>query len=108
MGGKPDLGWPFGIELLEQGLKTLEETLLNYYGAITEIRNNRKVPVPDMPESAILAEQIQQTGHLYFDGGLADQPYLFMKEIKVCIDIRDLFRRQWEVADREIKNGSSQ
>jgi hypothetical protein len=47
----------------------------------------------------MFVEQIKQTGHLLWKGGLADQPYIFMIEYKMAYDKKLLN----EVAVREIR-----
>jgi hypothetical protein len=34
---------------------------------------------------------MQSTGRLLVEGGLLDQPYIFMREYKVCSDLITLF-----------------
>lgn len=86
------MGCPFGGIALEEGLSKLSEQVQNYYGALVEVRNNvRREPIPDKPLALVYTQQIRDTGRLLMDGGLMDQPYIFMQEFKTCIDLMTVF-----------------
>lgn len=99
------MGWPFGERALALALEQLENDLIAFYGALTELRNGLRADVPEKPDALTYTEQIQKTQALPYAGGILDQPYLFMREYKKCLDITLLFERQWQAASQGPKAG---
>ncbi len=50
---------------------------------------------PEQPEALSLLRQTRRFGHLYFEGGLANQPYITMLELNTVIEaeIEDMARK---------------
>lgn len=60
--------------------------------------------LPEKPEILVYLDQIQFTGHLIWKGGLSDQPYIFMIELKKAHDKKSLY----ETMLREIRKANQQ
>lgn len=82
--------WAGGIALA-RGLKDLEDALGDYYGTLNEVKLGLTVEHrPVKPQALIYAEQMQLLGIPLVDGGVLDQPYIFMQEYKIVSDIQKL------------------
>lgn len=55
-------------------------------------KGDKPEPVPK-PEALVFFEQIKSSGHLLFEGGLLDQPYITMMELRVCEEVVDVFEQ---------------
>jgi len=60
--------------------------------------------IPEKPEILAYLDQIQFTGHLMWKGGLSDQPYIFMIELKKAQEKKTLF----ETLLRNIRKANEQ
>lgn len=78
---------------LNQKFSELRTALEDYYGALAQILNNIQVEVPDKPIICVYVDQFMVTNKLYNDGGLGDQPYIFMQEFKIAYDRMKLHER---------------
>jgi hypothetical protein len=85
------LGWPFGQIKLSKKFEKLAEELENYYGAINAIRMNVQMAIPDKPEALLLLEQIETYDQLLYPGGIMNQPYILMRELRIVVQIRTAF-----------------
>jgi len=85
------LGRPFGNLELSRRLEELEQELQNYFGAIAEVRANVRTTVPDKPEALLLTEQCQELGLPLVQGGVEDQPYIWIREYRLCVQTKALF-----------------
>lgn len=81
---------PGGIELSER-LKKLEATLRDYYGALNEMRMGLNAKIPPKPKSLVEYERCQALGLPLVQGGVAGQPYIWLQEIAVIIEQKELF-----------------
>ena len=102
------MGRNAGGKVVSDGLETLRQTLYEYYGAINEIEAgifDKKQSMPEKPEALIYTEQMIELGIPLVHGGVLDQPYIFMQEYKICIEVKRLFERlnQQKVTDNEVK-----
>lgn len=82
-----------GGSTLAQKLNELREALGDYYGTLNELQLGLNVPVPEKPEAMIYYEQMEALGIPLVDGGVLDQPYIFMQEYKIVAD----FKKQQEL-----------
>ena len=82
-----------GGRIVEGGLEKLEKELHNYYGALNELAAGIDVKPPDKPEALVLWHQCQATGLPLVEGGLLDQPHIWLQEVAVIINTEALFRR---------------
>jgi len=73
-----------GGRLIGGDLSKLREAISNYYGALSEIREGHKVPLPDKPEALYLYEQCKEMKMPLVTGALRDQPHIWMMEWRVC------------------------
>jgi hypothetical protein len=55
------------------------------------VRAGFRVKIPEKPEALILTEQCQDLGLPLVQGGVEDQPYIWMKEYAICIQTKALF-----------------
>lgn len=85
------MGWPFGDLALAEKLSELDEALQNYFGSIAEVRLGLRTIIPDKPEALILTEQCKDLGLPLVQGGIEDQPYIWMKEYAICVQTKALF-----------------
>jgi hypothetical protein len=47
-----------------------------------------KAEIPEKPEAQLLLEMIQTTGLPLVDGGLIDQPHIWLQELAVVVQAR--------------------
>jgi len=85
------LGRPFGELELSKALDKLREDLEGYFGALNELRYGLNVAVPEKPQSLTFFEQMEEFRSLPKAGGLLDQPFILMREMKLCVEVRDIF-----------------
>jgi len=55
------------------------------------LRYGLNVAVPEKPQSLTFFEQMEEFHSLPKAGGLLDQPYILMREMKLCVEVRDIF-----------------
>ena len=72
-----------GGRLLAYFLHELQEAIGEYYGQLNEIRLGLTDEIPQKPEAMILYEQIQELGIPLVEGGVLDQPFIFMQEYRI-------------------------
>jgi hypothetical protein len=73
---------------------------MDYYGTINELKTLTEsqpnlastIKIPDRPEALTLWEKCQWLGLPLMEGGLADQPHLWIEEVAVVRDIQELFK----------------
>jgi hypothetical protein len=76
------VGWPPGIKRVNKSLEALRDYLLDYYGAINEVKANAR-SVKDLleePEAAALYRKCKSMNTLLVSGGLLDQPHIWLLE----------------------------
>jgi hypothetical protein len=69
----------------------LQNYLFNYYGLLNEQAAGLTVEMPEKAEAVILWEQCEALGSGIYDGGVIDQPYIFMQEVAVIRNTNELF-----------------
>lgn len=79
-----------GIELSER-LKKLEAALRDYYGALNEIKMGLATRIPPKPKTLVEYERCQELGLPLVAGGIKGQPYIWLQEIAVIIEQKQLF-----------------
>ena len=65
--------------------------LMNFYGSINEQKMGVKPDSIEKPEAMILWEKCQEIGLPLVDGGLMDQPYIWLQEVAVIKNTKALF-----------------
>lgn len=45
----------------------------------------------EKPDALVLTQQMLSTGKLLLEGGLLDQPHIFMREYKICVDLMEVY-----------------
>lgn len=73
--------WTGGGSALARGLELLEVALQDYFGTLNEIEQGLNVDVPVKPEALVYWEMMKFTDLPVVDGGLIDQPHIFMREM---------------------------
>lgn len=81
-----------GGSKLEGGLRELEAALHEYFGGLNEILAGLNRKPPEKPEALILWEKCQAMGVQLVDGGLIDQPFIWLQEVRVVIEISSLHK----------------
>jgi hypothetical protein len=76
---------------LSERLKALETALRDYYGALNEIRIGLRKKMPEKPEALILYERCKVLGLPLVEGGVLDQPYIWLQELAIIISQTELF-----------------
>jgi hypothetical protein len=87
-----------GGRVIGQYLNVLRETLWEYYGQLNEIRINIRIKPEDRiekPEALIRFEQARSLQIPYIDGGLVDQPFIWLQEHGVIVQ----FLTEWAVIE---------
>jgi len=69
-----------GGSRLARALSDLTDALGDYYGQLNEVRLGLSDQLPSKPEAMVLHDQMQEFGIPIVDGGLLDQPFIFMME----------------------------
>lgn len=93
------MGRSGGGRLIAGGLEKLEAEILNYFGVIQElavvsdVAPGSAVEIPELPEAVIYYLKMQATGLPLVEGGLIDQPHIFLEEIKVVSETYELQKR---------------
>jgi hypothetical protein len=90
---------PSGGDRVKKGIEELRSALYEYYGALEELRTMQEsmpmvqssVKVPEKPEALILLEQCEALGLPLVEGGLVDQPHLWLEEVAVVRDVKMTF-----------------
>lgn len=81
-----------GGRVVEGGLRRLEEALLGYFGALNELEAGlEKVEVPEQPEALKLWRQCQSIGLPLYEGGLMNQPHIWLLEVALIAETERLF-----------------
>ena len=86
--------WSAGGRLLEERLQELETALHNYFGAVNELAMDHpglNVEVPEKPQALVLYQQCKSLGFHLVEGGLVDQPHIWLQEVAVVADIEALY-----------------
>lgn len=80
-----------GGRVVAGGLDKLREELQDYFGALNEIRAgvNREVPRP--PEAYVKLQQCERLGLPLMEGGLMDQPHIWLLEVGVIREVERVF-----------------
>jgi hypothetical protein len=97
-----DTGGPRpGGRVLSQWLLNLREALENYFGYLNEIASGlHPTEIPDKPNALIRYSQRKEMGIPYIDGGLLDQPYIWVQEDGVISS----FLKEWKAAPTKSKD----
>jgi len=85
------MGWPFGERRVEEGLNELGKTLEDYFGALNQIKEGVNVKIPDKPEALLLLQKCRAIGVPLVEGGLIDQPFIWLQEVAVVTEVTQLF-----------------
>lgn len=98
--------WSAGGRVLEERLKELETALHNYYGALNEAALGHpglKVEIPEKPEALVLYHQCRTLGIQIVDGGLINQPHIWLQEVALVSNIEALYEslRQKAIAESQ-------
>lgn len=96
------MGWPAGGSQVAGAKEELRQALYNFYGALNEVKALSEsnptlvssVKVPDKPEAMVLWEQCQAFSLPLVEGGLLDQPHLWLEEVAVLKEVREAFSRE--------------
>lgn len=94
------MGGSRGGSRLAGGLEKLRLALYDYYGALNELKTLSEaqpylastVKIPQKPEALILWEQCQRLNLPLVEGGLEDQPHIWLEEIAVIEDVKQEFQ----------------
>ncbi len=80
----------------------LRSELRNYYGALNEIEMGLKpAKIPEKPEALALFEQCQALHIPLVQGGVRDQPHIWLMEYAVCAQERELWQALREASRRQ-------
>ena len=82
---------PYGGVALSKKLEKLEAALRDYYGALNEIKMGIRNKIPPRPKSLVEYERCQDLGLPLVEGGVMDQPYIWLQEIAVITEQKQLF-----------------
>jgi len=77
--------------ILSEKLNELEAALREYYGAINEIRMGLRAKVPKKPDALVMHEKCKALGIPLVEGGVMNQPYIWLQELAVIIEQETLF-----------------
>jgi hypothetical protein len=87
---------------VRQTLEQLRNEIRDYYGALNEIEMGLKpAKIPEKPEALVLYEQCQAFGIPLVQGGVRDQPHLWLMEYAVCAQERELWQALREANRRQ-------
>lgn len=86
------MGRTGGGSKLAGKLKELEEELHNYFGVLNQLREGLNVTPLEKPEAFLFWEQTQATGLHLVEGGLLDQPYIWMQELAVVNNVIEIHK----------------
>ena len=74
-----------------EGIKALREALKEYFGVLSSIKDGLPVKaVPEKPEALIKYDQCKAMGIPLVEGGLRDQPHIWLYEYAICQQEREL------------------
>lgn len=76
---------------ISERLEKLEAALREYYGAINELEMGLKTKIPQRPKSLVEYERCKALGLPLAEGGVLNQPYIWLQEIAVIIEQETLF-----------------
>lgn len=96
-----------GGKILGGILKDLEAELDNYYGSLNEIRLGVSHEVPQKPTALIYYEQTKELGVPLVEGGLVDQPHIWLQQYAICMQREKLWKMIAE-GPRNVQNVSRQ
>lgn len=80
-----------GGSRLNDYLDSLQKDIENYYGALNQLAARINVEVPPIPDALAQYKQCVQQGIPLVDGGLIDQPYIWLKEYALCEHLTQIF-----------------
>lgn len=86
--------WSAGGRTLEERLNELQVALQDYFGALNELAMGHpglSVKVPEKPEALVLYQQCEKLGLPLVSGGLMDQPHIWLQEVAVIVDTKNLY-----------------
>jgi hypothetical protein len=83
-----------GVEYLNELLDNLRYEIAEYYGAIEEIKMGLIRQVPRKPDTLATFDQIREMNLQMIDGGLYDQPYIWLLEYAVCLQEQRVYQSQ--------------
>jgi len=74
-----------------EGLEALRDALQEYFGVLSSIKEGLPVKaVPEKPEALIKYDQCKAMGIPLVEGGLRDQPHIWLYEYAICQQQREL------------------
>ena len=73
-----------GGRIVGGALADLRSAIADHYGALAEIREGLPVAIPDKPDALVFYEMTIDMGIPLVNGGLRDQPHIWMMEYKIC------------------------
>jgi hypothetical protein len=85
------MGRCVGGSAVEGKLEELRVALYDYYGGLEEIKANARSKPPEMPEALIIYKQCEALGLPLAEGGLLDQPHIWLLEVGVIKQVTDIF-----------------
>ena len=76
------MGWPFGVKLVNESLTKLRDEVVDFYGALNEVRANARSAknLPEEPDAMYLYKKCKSMGIPLVAGGLLDQPHIWLLE----------------------------
>lgn len=77
------MGRSGGGRIVAGGLKELRDAIDNYYGGLNEVEMGASNKLPDKPDAMLRYEEIKELGVPLVEGGVMDQPHIFMMEYDV-------------------------
>ena len=87
--------------VLQEELKALQMELENFYGQQAEIRSGLKLedPVVAKPLELIRYEMVKEFGLQVWEGGLMDQPHIWLLQYRVVDNVTRIFALIKQKAD---------
>ena len=83
---------PAGGAIVSERLDELEAALRDYFGALNEVNMGLKVrKMPPKPKAFVQYERCKTLGIPLVEGGVMNQPYLWLQELAVIIEEETLF-----------------
>jgi hypothetical protein len=94
------VGRPLGGRAVAAKLEALRNALYDYYGAINELKvllesqphTLPNIVIPEKPEALKLWEQCNTMNLPLYDGGVMDQPHIWLEEWAIVKEVHDLFQ----------------
>lgn len=94
-----------GGRKLAEKLDELRTELQLFFGRISEeIAGLKPDYTVDKPKALLLTEQCIALNLPLVQGAIMDQPYIWMREYHICIEMKTLYESMWE-ANRKVKEG---